>query len=233
MTLFKNSRSGSRFFYALPKEVWIGWISSLVEAYNMAIYSFIAPVLAKQLFQHTKDWNAVFFSYSLVFIGSCLLYPVGAIYYGFMGDKRGRQKTCVYSTLGLAVATGMMGLVPFHAGSAWVFFLVLICVQHFFSGGEYHGSIVFSLEHSEQKDSGFMSSLSCLFAVFGLVAANGLATISVLMENELWVRGCFFAGAAGGLIRYFLKNHCRETPAFFTISREKLDEMKMVHIRKI
>lgn len=151
--------------------------------------------------------------------------PAGAIYYGFIGDKRGRQKTCIYSTLGLAIATGLMGLVPFHLmqDSAWVCFLVLICAQHFFSGGEYHGSIVFSLEHSEQKQNGFMSSLSCLFAVFGLVLANGLAALSFLMNNELGIRLCFIIGGLGGVVSYLLKNHCQETPAFTELSKEPLE----------
>lgn len=214
----------SRTVETLPKEAWIGWVSSLAEAYNMAIYSFIAPLLAPLIFQQTTADNAVFFSYCLALIGSCFLYPLGAIYYGFIGDKRGRQKTCIYSTLGLAVTTGMMGFVPldFLAGETWIFFLVLICVQHFFSGGEYHGSIVFSLEHSAEKQSGLMSALSCLFAVFGLVAANGLATLSFLMENDLWIRVCFFMGALGGLISYVLKKHCQETPAFIAISQESM-----------
>ncbi len=216
--------SDSRILKTLPKEVWIGWVSSLVEAYNMSIYSFIAPLLATLLFQQTTEWSAVFFSYSLVFIGSCLLYPAGAIYYGLIGDKQGRQKTCIYSTLGLAVATGMMGLAPFDllAGNVWIFFLVFICAQHFFSGGEYHGSIVFSLEHSGKKQNGLMSSLSCLFAVFGLLAANGLATLAFLTEDHFWIRVCFLVGAVGGLISYLLKNHCRETPAFSAISQESL-----------
>lgn len=211
----------------LPKEVWIGWISSAVEAYNMAIYSFIAPLLATLIFQKTSEANALFFSYSLVFIASCFLYPLGALYYGFVGDKLGRQKTCIYSTLGLGVATGLMGLVPIHflADSAWICFLILICGQYFFSGGEYYGSIVFSLEHSEeklrgQKRAGLMSALSCLFAVFGLVAANGMATLSIALEGELWVRVCFLVGAFGGVISYLLKKHCKETPAFSALSQE-------------
>lgn len=224
MSRVKTSPNELRVSRTLSKEVWIGWISSLVEAYNMAIYSFTAPLLAKLIFQQANAGSAVFFSYSLVFIGSCFLYPAGAIYYGFIGDKQGRQKTCIYSTLGLAIATGMMGFAPLHSleASVWVFFLVLICAQHFFSGGEYHGSIVFSLEHAELKKSGFMSSLSCLFAVFGLVAANGLSTLSLLTGDELWIRVCFFVGGIGGLISYLLKNHCRETPAFTAISQESL-----------
>lgn len=218
----------SKIFKTLPKEVWIGWVSSLVEAYNMAIYSFIAPLLAPLLFQHTTAWSAVFFSYSLVLIGTCVMYPAGAVYFGIVGDKKGRQKICIYSTLGLAIATGMMGLFPIHlfGNNTWIYFLILICAQNFFSGGEYHGSTIFSLEHATQKQSGLMSSLSCLFAVFGLVAANGLATLSFLMQNEQWIRICFFIGAAGGLISYLLKNHCQETPVFTAISQDRLEAQR-------
>lgn len=212
---------------AFPKEVWIGWISSLVEAYNMAIYSFIAPLLAPFLFQQTQAWNAVFFSYSLVFLGSCFLYPLGAIYYGLIGDRYGRQKICIYSTLGLTIATGLMGIIPLQLlKDSWIYFLVLIGAQHFFSGGEYHGSIVFSLEHTEQKQNGLMSALSCLFAVFGLVCANGLATLSLIWQNEFWIRMCFLLGAAGGVISYALKYHCRETPAFCRLNQAVLQEVQ-------
>lgn len=205
------------------KEVWIGWIGSLVEAYNMAIYSFIAPFIAPMLFPHGNTLNSLFFSYSLVFVGSCLLYPAGAIYYGMIGDKFGRQKICIYSTLGLGVATGLMAFVPLNEG--WIYFLILICAQHFFSGGEYHGSIVFSLEHAESKQNGFASSLSCLFAVFGLIAANGLATFS---KHPLSIRLCFILGGIGGVLSYILKAYCRETPAFSSLARDSLKEHKLL-----
>lgn len=224
------NKESSLSLLSLPKEVWVGWISSAVEAYNMAIYSFIAPLLATLLFQQTTEAKALFFSYSFAFIGSCFLYPLGAFYYGFVGDKQGRQKTCIYSTLGLAIATGMMGLVSieFLADSAWIYFLVLICVQYFFSGGEYYGSIVFSLEHSEEigkKQNGLMSAFSCLFAVFGIVAANGMATFSIAREGGVWIQICFLAGALGGLISYFMKNHCKETPAFAALSRKTVESL--------
>lgn len=203
---------------SLPKEVWIGWVSSLSEAYNMAIYSFVAPLLAPLLFPNSNSWSALFFSYALLFLGSCVLYPAGALYYGLIGDRLGRQRLCIYSTLGLAIATGLMGVVPIH----WISFLLLIGAQHFFSGGEYHGSIVFSLEHGENKKSGLMSSLSCLFAVFGLVSASGLATLALATGELFWMRVCFFMGALGGFISYFLKNFCRETPAFSLLSQAEL-----------
>ena len=207
---------------AVAKEVWAGWFSSLMEAYNMAIYSFAAPFLAPMLFKGVNSASAIFFSYALVFIGFSLFYPAGAIYYGFLGDKKGRQKTCSYSALGLAMATGMMGLLPidFLGSYAWICFLFLICAQYFFSGGEYHGSIVFSLEHAKKEQNGLMSGISCLFAVFGLVAANGLTTLFSKVVFHHWYRVFFIIGFIGGVISYFVKKHCNETPAFNSISDE-------------
>lgn len=119
-----------------------------------------------------------------------------------------------------------MGFVPFEffAGYAWVVFLLLICAQNFFAGGEYYGSIVFSLEHSENKKGGAISGFSCLFAVFGLMTANGLTTLASLLDSELFVRISFIIGGFGGLLSYLLKNHCRETPAFIALSRGSLKE---------
>lgn len=221
----KISASGKK--RALSREVWVGWFSSLSEAYNMAIYSFTAPFLAKLIFSQETPWSAVFFSYCLVFLGSCLFYPLGAAYYGLIGDRRGRNRTCLYSTFGLAVATGLMGLVPIQlfGNWAWAIFCLLICMQYFFSGGEYSGSIVFALEHAEGEKNGLMSGLSCLFAVLGLLLANGFAAFSLHTQNELWIRTCFLIGAGGGILSYLLKNHCRETPAFTAISKESLDSI--------
>lgn len=197
----------------LSKDIAIGWVSSAVEAYNMAIYSFLAPLIAMIIFQEQAGWSSVFFSYSLVLIGSCFLYPAGAFYYGLIGDKKGRQQTCIYSTLGLAIATGLMAFVPV-ASYSWVCFLLLISAQNFFSGGEYYGSIVFSLEHSGKQKNGLVSALSCLFAVFGLAAANGFAAIAGLYESHFVIKLCFLAGGIGGIISYILKNYCNETPDF-------------------
>lgn len=208
----------------LPKEVIVGWISSMVEAYNMAIYSFIAPLLAPFLFQNTSPGISLIYSYFLVFVAFLVFYPAGALYYGKIGDRYGRQRICISSTLGLALATGLMGLIPIQVlDHAWIYFLVLICVQHFFSGGEYQGSIVFSLEHYSQPKNGWASACSCLFAVFGIAMANGLAMVAFHMQDAIWWQACFLLGGIGGIISYILKNYCQETPAFLTLSEQQLD----------
>lgn len=193
----------------LSKEVWVGWFSSSVEAYNMALYGFAAPFLASQLFESENSSTALFFSYALVLVAAGLFYPFGALYFGAMGDREGRQKICVYSTLGLGAATGLMGIIPFGEW-AWIFFLLLICVQYFFSGGEYYSSIIFSLEHAPTPGA-LLSALSCLFAVFGIALANGVIS---LFQDPVSMRLCFISGGMGAVLSYLLKNHCQETPPF-------------------
>lgn len=212
------------------KEVWAGWMSSFSEAYNMAIYSFSAPFLAAHLFPTEEETGSLFFSYLLSFFGYCLFYPAGAIYYGMMGDEKGRQKTCTYSTLGLAIATGLLAFVPLHEGlgSVWIYFFVLICAQYFFSGGEYHGSAVFSLEHSQESQKGWISGLSCLFSALGLVAANGLATYAFFRGGEEGIRACFLIGGLSGLTSYFLKYHCKETPLFLSSVNGKVASVDLI-----
>lgn len=216
---------------SLPKEVFIGWLTSLTEAYNTAIFSFLAPMLALFFFQNENSFTSLFFSYSFVFLGSSLFYPMGAFYYGTMGDAKGRQKTCVYSTLGLAISTGLIAFIPEGAYGAF-FLLILICAQHFFSGGEYYGSIVFSIEHADKEKSGILSALSCLFASFGLALANGLAYFPLLKGNELWMKSCFIIGALGGMVSYLLKNYCQETPAFKSLPLLAGNETKVFEFIK-
>lgn len=177
----------------------------------MSIYSFLAPLLAGYF-----TGESVLLSYGIVFIASLIFYPMGAIYYGFLGDSKGRQKTCSYSALGLALATGLMGIVPFH----YLIFFIAIGMQNFFSGGEYHGSIVFSLEHEDTTKSATTSGFSCLFAVLGLLFANLLATFAIISKSVILVRFSFLLGALGGFVSYLLKNHCHETPLFKKVERE-------------
>jgi MFS transporter, MHS family, proline/betaine transporter len=187
------------------KEVWIGWLSSLSGSYNIAVYGFVAPFLAPLLFQKMSEAHSILFSYVLIFIGCCLLYPIGAFYYS------SSTKKVLDSTLGLALTTGLMGIFPrFLLEGGWLYFLILVSIQHFFWGGDYYGSIVFSLRHSQEKKKGLMSSLSGVFTVLGLALANGLATVSLLTQNDQWMRSCFFVGAVCGLTSYFLKRACHK-----------------------
>lgn len=51
----------------ISREVFVGLVSSMVEAYNMAIYIFMAPLLSSLLFKGSTEGSAIFFPISLSF----------------------------------------------------------------------------------------------------------------------------------------------------------------------
>jgi MHS family proline/betaine transporter-like MFS transporter len=97
-----------------------------------------------------------------------------------------------------------------------------ISLGHFFSGGEYYSSIIFSLEHAKTEKRGTFSGLSCVASVIGLLLSSGLSSWAGTSGFEVlsW-RLLFALGFVGGVASYLLKYHCRETPAFQSVTLVK------------
>ena len=220
----KNNNFFSKL-WLIKLDSWVGFLSSFSEAYNMALMPFLAPFLGPLLFKDSSRINSIIFSYGLIYMGSLLVFPLGAWYYGRLGDSLGRRSACVSSSLGLAIITGLIALLPISLPGfdVWILFFILLSLQFFFSAGEYYGSIVFSLEHGKTENQGFMSGLSCFFSVLGLLCANGLSILVVIQSPLYHIswRIPFVVGLFAGLISFGFKYFCQESPIFTLIESEK------------
>lgn len=207
------SKNGKGTLFSIPKESWVGFLSSFSEAYNMALIVFMAPILAPLLFKESVEEVSNILSFTLIFLGSFVMYPLGAWYYGRIGDIRGRRVACISSSFGLAIVTGAIAFLPvdFLPNYVWGIFFILLGLQFFFSAGEYYSSIVFSLEHGSQNKQGFMSGISCFFAVLGILLANGF---SILCGSIISWRVAFIVGLLTGLLSFGFKFYCKESPEF-------------------
>lgn len=122
----------------LNKNLIIGLFSCSIESYTSSLYVFAGPELKANIFPYLSADSATFFHYLILALG-LLCYPLGGNLFGFIGDKIGRKKALTYSSLGLALSTGLLGLVPLGFSGLWVYlpailFTVLFCLQHFCSG---------------------------------------------------------------------------------------------------
>lgn len=197
-------------------ESWVGFLSSFSEAYIMSLVAFLAPTLAPLLFKDSTRVEGIFSSYTLIFLGSFIMYPLGAWYYGNIGDSKGRRKACTSSSLGLAAVTGAMALLPLslNINYSWVLFMIFLCAQFFFSAGEYYSSIVFSLEHGSLEQQGLMSGISCSSSVLGILLASGISILVTQYPNEISWRFPFFIGLLTGSLSFAFKYFCKESPYF-------------------
>lgn len=182
----------------------------------MSLVAFLAPILGPLLFKNGSYAESVFSSYTLIFIGSFVMYPLGAWYYGQIGDAKGRRKACTSSSFGLALVTGLIAFLPLASNSSYVlfFFIILLSAQFFFSAGEYYSSIVFSLEHGTADRQGLMSGLSCFSSALGILFASGSSIFVSLFPNEFSWRIPFLIGLLTGSLSFAFKFYCKESPCF-------------------
>lgn len=206
------------------KNLAIGLFSCSIESYTASIYVFAGPELKSQIFPYLSPDSATFFHYMIIALG-LLCYPLGGYLFGFLGDKLGRKKALTYSSLGLAVATALLGLVPLGLTGDWLYipailFTALFCLQHFCSGGDYSSSAIFTVEHVEKDNHAkliYYSGLACVMSVAGLIIAQFMSA------PELWRLGCF-TGFIGALFAFYIRKKSEETPIFVSKEHTSIED---------
>lgn len=87
--------------------------------------------------------------------------PLGAVVFGYLGDKFGRKHTFIFTIVLMGIATAGVGLVPSYSAIGWLapalIILLRVC-QGLALGGEYGGAAIYVAEHSPAGKRGFYTS---------------------------------------------------------------------------
>ncbi|WP_406701389.1 MFS transporter [Sphingomonas caeni] len=98
--------------------------------------------------------------------------PLGAILFGYLGDKLGRKYTFLVTITLMGLATAGVGLVPSYAAigiAAPLAIIVLRILQGLALGGEYGGAAIYVSEHSPDGRSGYHTSYIQASVVGGFI----------------------------------------------------------------
>lgn len=128
-------------------------VGTTIEFYDFYVYATAAALVFPKLFFPSEDATTALISSFAVFGAAMVARPVGAIFFGHLGDKRGRKTTLVISLLTMGVATFLIGLLPtyFQAGIlAPVLLLALRLCQGFALGGEWSGAALVATENAPE-----------------------------------------------------------------------------------
>jgi len=200
----------------------IAAFSTVVEWYDFTLYLYLAPVLARVFFPDSRHRVTV------VLAGFALAYlmrPLGAVLFGYSGDRFGRRRTMLWSMQLMAAAMLVTACLPTSArigALAGVLLLLLRCVMAFSVGGEYNGVIAYLFEGAKPERRGLMTAMASASSEIGGLLAVGVAalvTVSVdvdTLEDWGW-RVPFFVGAllAGGV--WFARRRMAESPEFLRL----------------
>ncbi|NOT83843.1 MAG: MFS transporter [Methylococcaceae bacterium] len=192
-----------------------------LEWYDYALYGTFTALISKHFFPPGDDAVALIATFGIFAIGF-LMRPLGAMFFGAIGDKFGRKNALALSILLMAFPTACIGLLPtYQAIGLWapILLTVIRLVQGIAVGGEFGGSIVYLVEHSSPHNRNFIGSLSMLSMLIGLLSGAMMATAlaefmpAEAFESYGW-RIPFILGFFIGIVGLYIRSKLDESPVF-------------------
>jgi MFS family permease len=144
---------------------------TVFEWYDFFIYGTLAAFISQAFFPAD---NATF-SLLLTWAGFAIGFgfrPLGAILFGYLGDKLGRKYTFLVTVTLMGIATAGVGFVPSveTIGYAAPILVILLRVaQGLALGGEYGGAAIYVAEHAPPGKRGFYTSFIQASVVGGFI----------------------------------------------------------------
>jgi MFS family permease len=197
------------------------------EWYDFFIFGTLTPLIGKLFFANLTETAGVIFALG-VFGAGFLFRPVGALVFGWVGDRMGRKGAFLVTVSLMGLATLAVGLLPTFAQAgiiAPILLLVMRLIQGFALGGEYGGAAVYVAEHAPDKRRGEYTGWIQISASFGLIGALGViyAARQVLGTDAFnawgWRIPFFFSAVLLG-ISLWMRLKLGESPAFKKMESE-------------
>ena len=141
-------------------ESLIGALGNVMEWYDFALVMPMSVVLIEQCFPNNASLWVRMLGGWIVSLG-LFTRPVGALIFGPIGDKFGRQKAISLSILLMAIPTFLMGLLPGYSEIGIlspILFVFLRVLQGISMGGEYTAAMVHVVEQAPSNRRGFFGS---------------------------------------------------------------------------
>ena len=197
------------------------FLGNFIEWFDYATYSYFAIVISRVFFP-TDDPSVAIMQTFAVFALSFLLRPIGAIFWGSMGDKKGRKWALSTSIFLMTGATFCIGLLPGYA-KIGVFaplgLLILRMVQGFSASGEYAGAATFLAEYAPANKRGVYCSLVPASTAVGLLVGSSFATAMYAFMPEAAVndwgwRIPFLLAGPLGLVAHYIRTKLEDSPTY-------------------
>ena len=198
-------------------------VGTFLEYFDLMLFVHMAVVLNELFFPKFDPFTNSLLS-AFTFCSTFALKPIGALIFGYIGDKIGRKHTVIITTMLMALSCLIMANVPTYAqigiAASWV---ITICrgLQGMSSVGETTGAELYTAEliglPLRYKAVGFIG----FAGVVGMVASLLVAEIVLVLEIN-W-RIIFWVGALIALVGSAARVTLRESPDFSDARRRLLN----------
>lgn len=203
------------------KLFFAGAIGNAVEIFEVLVYAFLQPYIIGTFFPPDYRENNLLFL--MTFILPFIAKPLGALYFGVLGDLKGRKFVLELSILLSGISCGLIAVLPSYQVMGMFSFVCIILLRFllgFCLSGEYNNAFLYLAEHSEPKSRGFIISWGSLGSCIGILMAT-ITSFSLmhLIDNHhlpIWSFRILFVFSAVNLyIGFKARRTLAETAEYF------------------
>ncbi|WP_308468057.1 MFS transporter [Rathayibacter soli] len=222
-------------------------IGTTIEFYDFYVYATAAVLVFPHLFFPTGNPTTALLASFAVFGAAMVARPIGAIFFGHIGDTHGRKVTLVASLMTMGIATFLIGFLPTYALAGWFAPLLLVILrlaQGFALGGEWSGAALVATENAPAGKRAWYGTFPQLGAPLGYIVANGLfLVIAAVLPGTggapsdaflAWGwRVPFWFSVVMVIIGVWVRLHLVESAAFTdTVKRGKVKKLPLAAVLK-
>lgn len=203
-------------------------VGSTLEFYDFAIYGTAAALVFGQIFFISDDeWFGAFLGLATFAVGF-LFTPLGALLFGWIGDRYGRRFSLLLTFVVMGASTLLMGVLPSYLAIGITAPLLLIVLRTFHGlarGGEIGGAAVLAVEHAPGHRRGLYGSFAALGSPIGQLLANLAFSLVLLLPMQAVIdwgwRVPFLVGGVVLALGVWARRGIDETPEFVALPRSR------------
>ena len=209
---------------------------TFLEWYDFLTFATLAVVFGP-LFFPSNDPTAGLLASLATFGVGMVVRPIGAAFFGSMGDRIGRKPVFMITITLMGIATVGVGFLPtYQQIGIWapILLVSLRLLQGLSAGGEIGGSAVYLTEHAGEKNRGFKTSFLQLMGPLGILAST--VQIALLQhwltaeEFQAWGwRVPFWISLLLLVIAFQVRRALEETPVFTELNKNQKTESQLAN----
>lgn len=195
-------------------------IGTFLEYFDLMLFVHMAVVLNEIFFPKFDPYTGALLS-AFTFCSTFALKPVGALLFGYIGDKVGRKHTVIITTIIMAVSCIIMANMPTYAQigiAASCAITVCRALQGMSSIGESIGAELYTAELIDlplrYKAVGYIGFAGVVGMAVSLMVAQIVLALDINWRIIFWI------GAAIAIVGSAARVTLRESPEFSDASRK-------------
>lgn len=213
-----NTEEGRKDFWRATFSCWLG---TAMEYADFALYGLAAGIIFGDIFfPEATPAMALLSSFATWSVGF-IARPIGALFFGWLGDRKGRKVVMVTTIVLMGASTTLIGLIPSYASvGLWApaCLVILRFTQGFGAGAELSGGTVMLGEYAPVERRGLVSSIIALGSNSGTLLASLVWLAVVQMDQQQLMdwgwRIPFLCSSLIALLAFWIRRNLRETPVF-------------------